>query len=153
MDILKSAPAPAASITFKNNNLYIRNNGLAIDGVFSNRKLKKGETIECCPVIVFSQKDVEFLKYTNLYNYYALKGKGGVPDVLPLGFGSVYNHSSPSNAEYKLDLIKKTLTIISVCSIDADVEITINYNGEFDDDSPVAFAAKDKIYEFSVTLF
>ncbi|MCW3110333.1 MAG: hypothetical protein JWQ09_4839 [Segetibacter sp.] len=153
MDFPESNELSDTAISFKNNNLHIRKNSLALDAVFSSTELKKGDIIECCPLLVFTEKEVAFLKYTNLYNYYSLKGKEDAPGVLALGFGAIYNHSFPSNAEYKLDLEKKTFIITSVCTIDANVEITINYNGKFDDNTPVVFTPKNEIYEFSVALF
>jgi uncharacterized protein len=139
-------------ISFTKSNLYIAESKLCDKGVFSRTTFKAGELIECCPLLVFTNEDVTFLKHTNLYNYYALKGREDIPTVLPLGFGSIYNHSSPSNAEYKIDLDKKIATITSVSSIEANTEITINYNGRFNDDNPVEFAQKNEVYEFFIDL-
>ncbi len=136
----------------RNNNLYIEESAICHKGVFCNAPIKKGEVIECCPVIIFAESEIEFLKFTNIYNYYALQSKGH-NGILPLGFGAIYNHASPSNAEYVFDAEKKTLTITSICNIEADVEITINYNGQFNDNTPVVFSKKDETYEFSVNLF
>jgi uncharacterized protein len=139
------------AISFKKDNLYLAKSELCENGVFSHTAFKQGEIIECCPLIVFAAEDMEFLQYTNLYNYYALKSKSG-PPVLALGFGSIYNHNSPSNAQYTVELDKKRLVITSVCSIAANTEITINYNGSFNDDNPVVFVQKNEIYEFSINL-
>jgi uncharacterized protein len=139
-------------ISFKKDNLYIAKSHLCENGVFSRTAFKQGEIIECCPLIVFPAEDMEFLQYTNLYNYYALKSKENLPPVLALGFGSIYNHSSPSNAEYKIELDEKRLIVTAVCSIAANTEITINYNGAFDNDNKVAFVPKNEIYEFSINL-
>ena len=152
MDYNKKVTSINNTITLKKDNLYIAKSELCEKGVFSSKAIMKGEIIECCPVIVFPHTDIEFLQYTNLYNYYSFKQKEGFPAVLALGFGSIYNHSSPSNAQYELNLDEKTVTITSVCSIAANTEITINYNGHFNDDKPVVFVEKNEMYEFSINL-
>ncbi len=152
MDLLTNNLQEQTFICSKNNNLYISKSLLCGDGVYSSTPLQKGDIIECCPLLLFAEKEMEFLKYTNLYNYYSFKNMKGIPGALALGFGSIYNHSSPANAEYIADFEKKTMTITSICSIEANVEITINYNGKPDDGTPVVFTSKNEIYEFSVNL-
>lgn len=138
---------------WRNNSLYIGKTSKNLEGVFSAAEIKQNDIIEVCPLILFSNQDVEFLQYTNLYNYHSFKNNYCRPGFLPLGFGAIYNHSSPSNAKYEMNLIKKILTISAVIDIEPNAEITINYNGKFDDSTPVAFTSKNEVYEFSVTLF
>lgn len=139
-------------VLYKNNNLYVQETELGIEGVFSFSEIKKGDIIEYCPLIVYTENDVEFLKFTNVYNYYSFKQDALLPGFLALGYGSIYNHNSPSNAEYNINIKERTLIISAITSIKANVEITINYNGKFNDTSPVVFQNKNEIYEFSVTL-
>jgi len=139
-------------VAIKNNHLYLSKSLLSGKGVFSNSEIAEGDIIEVCPLIIFTNEDEEFLKYTNLYNYYSLKSQAEKNAVLPLGFGAFYNHNSPSNAEYTIDLHKKTLTITAVKKINTSEEITINYNGNYNDNSSVTFVDKNEIYEFSVNL-
>ena len=95
-------------------------------GVFATRKIKKGETIEVCPVILLKGEG-DKLRDSELYHYYFLWDKQ--PDAaIALGFGSLYNHSFSPNATYKKQLNTKTLEIISIKDIEKNEEITINYN-------------------------
>lgn len=153
MDFFENELKSGAIISVRKNNLYIGKSRLEGNGVFSDSELKKGDVIECCPLLVFSQKDADFLQHTSFYNYYFLKHKEALASVLALGFGSLYNHEAPSNAQYELDLDQKKLTITAVCTIAAGVEITINYNGPHNSTQPVAFVNKNEVYEFSVNLF
>ena len=57
---------------------------------------------------------------------------------LTLGFGSLYNHSWSPNATYE-DLPGNVKHFYAVSPIKAGDEITINYNGAVDDESPVGF--------------
>src|SRR3989339_950402 len=101
-------------------------------GVFSKNKITKGTIIEVCPVIPLSKKELKFIEKTRLDKYYYCWGKGFKEGSLPLGFGLLYNHSYHSNANYKFDLKKQTITYFAVKNIPANEEITVNYNSSPD---------------------
>jgi len=63
-------------------------------------------------------------------------GKGTV--ALALGYGSLYNHSYAPNARYD-DEGQRTKIFTALRDIEAGEEITVNYNGHEDDQSPVGF--------------
>ena len=149
----KNNSIPAPPVFLKENNLYLKESQLAEKGVFSHTEFKEGDIIERCPLILFTNKDLEYLPHTNLYHYYCALGNKDSPRFLPLGFGAIYNHNAPSNAEYIIDENEKILTIMAVCSIAANEEITINYNGAHNNNTPVVFAKKYDVYDFSVNLF
>lgn len=95
-------------------------------GIFATQKIKKGETIEVCPIILLKD-EVPKLKKSELYHYYFLWGNQS--DVaIALGFGSIYNHSYKPNATYEKHLKARTIEFIALESIDKGEEITINYN-------------------------
>ena len=58
--------------------------------------------------------------------------------ALALGYGSLYNHSYRPNARY-VDLAGRTKLFTAMRDIAAGEEITVNYNGEPEDDTPVGF--------------
>lgn len=95
-------------------------------GVFASQFIKKGESIEICPVLVFPRKDYKKLKETELRNYYFMWGK--VTVAVCFGYGSLYNHSYQANATYKKDIQGKTIQFIAVKDIVQDEEILVNYN-------------------------
>ncbi len=55
-----------------------------------------------------------------------------------LGYGSLYNHSFEPNARYD-DLGSQVKLYTAIRAIEAGREITINYNGEPTDRTPVGF--------------
>ena len=57
---------------------------------------------------------------------------------LALGYGSLYNHSYRPNARY-VDLSERTKLFTAIRDIAAGEEITVNYNGEPEDQTPVGF--------------
>jgi uncharacterized protein len=50
--------------------------------------------------------------------------------ALALGYGSLYNHSNPSNMRYETDGESLSIRFITVREIEADEELTINYNAD-----------------------
>lgn len=112
--------------------------------VFAARDFKAGEVIEVCPVIVLSNNERKRINYTELRKYYYEWGPDFKEAAIILGFGSVYNHDYDSNAHYERDTLNRTLRYVCVKDIKAGEEITVNYNGEIMDETPVWFD-KDKI--------
>jgi SET domain-containing protein len=108
--------------------IYISNSTIPNSGrgVFASKALKKGETIEICPVMLLKGEGVK-LRKSELYNYYFLWDKQ--PDAaIALGFGSIYNHSYNPNATYKKHLEDGVVEFIAIRNINSNEEITINYN-------------------------
>lgn len=120
--------------------IYISNSGIknAGRGVFASQKIKKGETVEICPVIVVPQKDVSNLKESILTRYYFYFGKKNELLALALGFGSIYNHSYKPNATYIKKPEENIIEFVAIKTIKASEEITTNYNfGNPNDKNPI----------------
>lgn len=62
---------------------------------------------------------------------------------MALGYIPVYNHSYTSNCEYLMDYDDKAMFIKTVRDIEAGEELTINYNGDWNDAKPVWFDVKN----------
>ncbi|MCX6778744.1 MAG: SET domain-containing protein [Candidatus Magasanikbacteria bacterium] len=105
-------------------------------GVFSKTKIKKGATIEVCPIVHLPKNDLKFIEKTRLEKYYYCWGKNWEEGALPLGYGVLYNHSYHSNANYKFDFKKQTITYFAVKDIPANTEIMVNYNSSPNDQTP-----------------
>lgn len=78
--------------------LEIRVPGIHGRGVFATRAFATGCTVERCPVVVVPAAERHLLDSTNLFNYY-FHWEGNAAAIV-LGYGSLYNHSSPS-ARYR----------------------------------------------------
>lgn len=104
-------------------------------GVFSKKDIKRNGIIEVCPIIYLSKKELKHVEKTRLEKYYYCWGKKWEEGALPLGYGLLYNHSYHSNANYKFDFKKQTITYFAVKDIAANTEITVNYNGSPDDET------------------
>ena len=104
-------------------------------GVFARRSIEAGEVIETCPVLVLPADSVEDVS-AGIGGYVFEWGRGKL--ALALGYGSLYNHSYRPNARY-VDLAGRTKLFTALRDIAAGEEITVNYNGEPDDETPVGF--------------
>ncbi len=132
---------------FRNPDLYVTASKLGGRGVFAGTAIAKGELIESCPVVLCKKGQRDALDSTALYDYYFLWEDEDDPSVeaaVALGWGSLYNHFAPSNAEYVMDFEEKTIDIFSRRYIDVGEEITINYNGNPTDKTPPWFMTDDK---------
>jgi len=109
-------------------------------GVFARQFIPEGTVIERVPMIVFPEKELETEEgFSALYNYVFEWGRGTV--AIALGCGSIYNHSYSPNARYD-DAAQRTKVYTAIKDISAGEEITINYNGDPDNYSPLEFAVR-----------
>ncbi len=109
-------------------------------GVFAKIDIKKKEIIEECPVILIPIKEEKLLDKTFLHNYYFEWDKNNIAIIL--GYGSIYNHSYNANAEFDSNPKNKTMFLTAIKNIKKGDEITVNYNGDFNDNKKVWFEKK-----------
>jgi hypothetical protein len=109
-------------------------------GVFANRRFEVDEVIERCPVLVVEGVDADAVVDTVLGNY-VYEWEPGY--ALALGFGSLYNHSHDPAARYEMDYEEIEIHIVARRRIARDEEITISYNGDATDQSPVWFEVEE----------
>ena len=131
------------SISFISDAVFVARSKAMGRGVYTNRSLEKDTIIEIAPVIVMSAMDRKLLDKTLLHDYIFEWGPKHDECALALGWISVYNHSYSSNAEYFMDFDSSMMMIKTVHEIPAGEEITINYNGEWNDEKKVWFDVKD----------
>lgn len=122
--------------------LYVEQTAGKGRAVFTNEKIASGTVIEIAPVIVMSKTDREFLDKTLLHDYIFEWGKLKDKCAMALGLVPIYNHSYKSNCEYFMDFEDDTIIIKTVKTIKKGEELTINYNGDWDDEKPVWFEVK-----------
>jgi len=109
-------------------------------GVFAGVSIKKGETIEKCPLIMIPKHDTSNLRESILVTYFFYFGKDKEQLAVVLGFGSLYNHSYTPNAVYKIKPKEERIDFVAIRDIKKDEEITFNYNsGTPNDKRPLWF--------------
>lgn len=111
-------------------------------GVFTSERIPAGTVIEISPVIVMSREEREHLDKTLLHDYIFVWGKYEDQCCMALGLVPMYNHSYESNCEYFMDFEEHTILVKTVRVVERGEELTINYNGDWNDSKPVWFDSK-----------
>jgi uncharacterized protein len=119
--------------------LYIDTSSDKGRGVFTKRIIPANTVIEVSPVIVMSKADREYLDKTLLHDYIFEWGKLKDKCCMALGLVPMYNHSYKSNSEYFMDFDNDTITVKTVREIKKGTEVTINYNGDWNDPAKLWF--------------
>lgn len=111
-------------------------------GVFTIERIPAGTVIEIAPVIVMEQSDRQHLDKTLLHDYIFEWGKQKKQCCMALGLIPMYNHDYKSNCEYFMDFEDNTIMVKTVRVIERGEELTINYNGDWNDGKKIWFDAK-----------
>ena len=111
-------------------------------GVFTSAAIARHTIIEISPVIVMSQEERKLLDQTLLHDYIFEWGEDTDQCCMALGYVPLYNHAYHSNCEYEMDYEQALITIKTMRAIKAGEELYINYNGDWDNETPVWFDMK-----------
>jgi uncharacterized protein len=122
--------------------LFIQSTNSKGRGVFTNELIAADTVIEIAPVIVMSAEERKLLDATKLHDYIFEWGETATQCAMALGWIPVYNHAANSNCEYFMDFENETMFVKTVQPIAAGVELTINYNGDWDNEKAVWFEAE-----------
>lgn len=107
--------------------IEVRNSKIHGRGVFATKKIRKGELIEVCPVLVVPKEQVPLMNKTVVKDYHFIWD--GRKTAIALGYGSIYNHSYDPNARY-CDYGDTHFKFRAWRTIHPGEEITVNYNGD-----------------------
>jgi hypothetical protein len=122
--------------------LYIEQAGGMGRGVFTAEDIQPATMIEESPVIVMTGTERKLLDQTLLHDYIFEWGPGRKDCCMALGYIALYNHSYRSNCEYEMDFDQRLIKVRSVRFIRAGEEVFINYNGDWNNATPVWFHRK-----------
>jgi len=111
-------------------------------GVFTRERIPANTVVEIAPVIAMDKTDREHLDKTLLHDYIFEWGKQKDKCCMALGLVPIYNHSYKSNCEYFMDFEDDSILIKTVRVIEKGEELTINYNGDWNDGKKVWFDVK-----------
>jgi SET domain-containing protein len=110
-------------------------------GVFTKKEIPANTIIEVAPVIVMNSDDRKLVDQTLLHDYIFEWGENNERCCMALGLVPIYNHSYSSNCEYYMDFDSDTILIKTVRPIAKGEELTINYNGDCNDETKIWFEA------------
>ncbi len=109
-------------------------------GVFAKTHIKKGEIIECCPVIPLdlTAEQLKLVEQTDLQYYVfdwrdpkklaLIKAEDQDLSAIILGYGMLYNHSDKPNANFYRDYDAMLLVFSAISDIFTGQEICYDYN-------------------------
>ncbi|MCM3796889.1 SET domain-containing protein [Priestia megaterium] len=119
--------------------IYVKDTEKYGRGIYALRDIKKGELIEVSPVVISPKNEWEYLEKTVMSYYCFYWGEEGNDTAIALGYGSLFNHSYSPNCIYYTNEKKVTIEFYCIVDIKKNEEITINYNGDPKDKSPLWF--------------
>ena len=124
---------------YANDRLEIRHDPLKGRGVFARAAIGAGVLIEAAPVLLVPAHQRRLLDNTILHDYYFVwDGEDGDSSAaIALGLVSLCNHSRRPSARVRPNRARETLDLLTLTSIAAGGEITIDYN------CPLWFAVHD----------
>ena len=122
--------------------LFIAPTGQKGRGVFTSANIARDTVIEISPVIVMNQDERKLLDQTLLHDYIFEWGEDTDQCCMALGYIPLYNHAYHSNCEYEMDYEQALITVKTMRAIKAGEELYINYNGDWDNETPVWFELK-----------
>ena len=113
------------------NKIYIGNSSVHGYGVFAKENITEGEIIEETPLYDLGMKPGESNSIMIDYRFNWPQGSGGAwtKQVLPWGYGCVYNHSDTPNAYWRSNLENETFEFVASKDINIDEEIFTYYGG------------------------
>ncbi len=124
--------------------LYIKKIPKKGRAIFTQQKIPANSIIEIAPVIVMGKKDRPLLDKTLLHDYIFEWGKKSDKCAMALGYIPIYNHSYSSNCEYFMDFEEDIIFVKTIRDIKKEEELTINYNGTWNNTKKVWFDTVDK---------
>lgn len=122
--------------------LFVDNTSEKGRGVFTHERIPANTVIEIAPVIVMELSDREHLDKTLLHDYIFEWGKLKDKCCMALGLIPIYNHNYKSNCEYFMDFEDNSIMVKTIRVIENGEELTINYNGDWNDGKQVWFDVK-----------
>ena len=119
--------------------IFVGESALKGRAIFAQRRIRKGETIEEAPVVVLPASEVVHLDRTVLQDYYFLWGEAEEQAAVMFGLCSLCNHSYSPNAVFNLKPERLAIEFVALRDVEAGEEITVNYNGNPNNQKPVWF--------------
>jgi len=104
--------------------------------LFATQDFKIGDIIESCPVINLTPGERKQAAKTIL-NHYMYPWRSTRSASVVLGYGSLINHSFIPNSDWKQNFKTRKMVYRAIKPIKKGEEITVNYNGEPDDQTPI----------------
>lgn len=105
---------------------WVYDSTLANAGVYSTQRIKSGTLIETAHCILISRLEYEQHLCHTILEHYVFNGRDG-RKLLALGIGSLFNHSSNPNVDYRIDQDRQLILFSAARDIAPEEELCIFY--------------------------
>jgi SET domain-containing protein len=116
-------------------------------GVFSKSFIKEGTIVDVAHVVLLTENDFDLIADTVLYNYsYEWEDPNNDSEfmaAISLSISQFINHSFTPNIKYDYDYDNKAIVYTAIRDIKIGEELTVNYNGEVDNNKEVWFDVEE----------
>ena len=112
-------------------------------GVVATAPIAEGEVFESAPVVVIPAEEWHRVEEGVLGSYFFCWNDRSGSKAIVLGRGSLINHSYQPNTLARKRMAERRMDFVALRPIDAGEELTVNYNGDPEDDGPVGFEVHD----------
>ena len=119
--------------TLKQNNPFLRDGVFLKEskyggkGVFTNKPIKQGDTVEISPYLLVPINDIS---ETNILKDYVFQCDD-CNHLLVLGYGSMYNHQDNPNLRYQYNDDQTMFSYLANRDIECDEELCISYGDQY----------------------
>lgn len=111
-------------------------------GVYTSEFIPANTTIEISPVLVLNPQERASVEHTELNNYIFEWSENLEACAVAFGYVSMYNHSYHSSCAYYTDFDHDEIRVTTIKDVQAGEELTINYNNDPNDTTPIWFDAQ-----------
>lgn len=91
-------------------------------GMFATKPIRKGEVIECAPLILFDRSEINKGSIIRDYDIHY----SGDKNAIMLGHAGIYNHADDSNASWNFNSVPE-IVITATRDIEEGAEVFVNY--------------------------
>lgn len=110
-----------------NDKVEVKTSFMGDRGVFARKDIKKGEIVERCPLIV--DEVTSFPNGTTIKDYLFKADQNR--SAVVFGYCSIYNHNTPHNVRWLVDIENNTMTMTAITDIKKGEEMFVTYGDEY----------------------
>lgn len=112
---------------FLRDGIFLKESKYGGKGVFTNKPIKLGETVEIAPYLLVPINDISENNILKDYVFQCDKFN----HLLVLGYGSMYNHQDNPNLRYQYNDDQTMFSYLANRDIECDEELCISYGDQY----------------------
>ena len=114
---------------FKHKNIFVKNSPEERFGVFTGVFISRNTLIEECHFVTIGEGLENETVRGYMYNYESPSGVR--KQIVPLGYGAIYNHNDSPNLQMYIDYDRDLMVFVAIRNIFKDEQLYIDYGPDF----------------------